>query len=115
MDSNSPDHHKDTCSNHDLSNDGQRRFDRVISKTQRDKLLHRTFASHREFGASWGDTRTHRDATIKIGWAKKSRDHGIVAHDDHAIVAINPSSSNKTAHEFRVKILYKYPCSSFVS
>ena len=54
----------------------------------------------------------HRDATIKIGRAKNLE---IVAHDDHAIMSVNPSSANQTAHDFRAEIPYKYQCSSFVS
>ena len=46
---------------------------------------------------------------------KKSGDHGIMSHDDCAIVAVNPSSPNQMAHDFGAEIPYKYRCSSFVS
>ena len=46
---------------------------------------------------------------------ENSGDCGIVAHDDRAIAAVNPSSPNQTAHDFRAEIPYKYRCSYLVS
>ena len=46
---------------------------------------------------------------------KKLGDRGIVAHEDRAITAVNFSSLNQMAHDFRAEIPYKYRCYSFVS
>ena len=50
----------------------------------------------------------HPDSTIEIEQEKKSEDRGIVAHDDREMVAVNPSSSNQTSHDFHTEIPYKY-------
>ena len=115
MDFGPPDHHQGTCANRGISRIRRLRFSRIIDETKRDTWLLRTVAIHCEFGASWGDMWTHRDATIEIGRAEKLRDRGIVAHNDRAIMTVNPSSLNQTTNDFRAEIPYKYRCSSFVS
>ena len=55
------------------------------------------------------------ESSDRDGTGENLGDHGIVAHDDRAIVAVNLSSPNQTAHDFCAEISYKYQCSSFVS
>ena len=75
-----------------------------ISEIERSRLIGYSI----NFG---GDTWTHLDATMEIGW-RKWRDHEIVAHDHRAIMAVDQSLSDQTARIFRAEIPYKYRCSS---
>ena len=67
---------------------------------------HQTF----EILLRFGDRGRHVDASGASDQDRKGKlswDHGIRAHDHRAIVVVDRSSPNKTAHDFHVAFPYK--------
>ena len=95
VDSSPRDHHQSTCVKRCLS--------------ERDRQLTLQHVASREG--------SNQDRTGKISRERGSVscDREIMVHDPRVIVAVDQSSLNQAAHNFRAKISYKYRCSSYVS
>ena len=95
VDSGPCDHQQSTC------------FKRCLSECDR-RLTLKHVASREGFD---------QDQTSKISRERGSAscDRDIMAHGHRMILAVDRSSPNQAAHDFRAEISYKYRCSSYVS